>query len=306
MLPAGPAASAFSVVVLTPHTGRVGIYAVTGSASGMGAAVVAKLRDQGHTVVDVDIRDAAVLADLSSASGRRVAASAVLAACGGTLDGAVLAAGLGPTPGAERLITEVNYFGVVDLLETWRPALAAATRAKVVVFSSNSTTTVPAVPGRAVRALLDGDAEKALRTYRLLGPAGPPMAYAASKIAVSRWVRRHAVTQAWAGAGIRLNALAPGAILTPMLERQLATPAEARNIRRFPVPIGGFGNPDHLADWVVFMLSDSADFLCGSVVFVDGGSDAYYRCDDWPRAVPARRLPSYLWRTRQFLRRSRS
>ena len=80
---------------------------------------------------------------------------------------------------------------------------------------------------RAVRALLAGDAQKALQTYRFLGPAGPPMAYAASKIAVSRWVRRNATTQGWAGAGIRLNALAPGAIMTPLLERQLATPAEA-------------------------------------------------------------------------------
>lgn len=272
----------------------------------MGAAVVAKLRGTGNTVIEVDIKNAAVLADLSTPAGRRDAAKAVLEACGGRLDGAVLAAGLGPTKGAERLITEVNYFGVVELLEAWLPALAAADRAKVVVFSSNSTTTVPVVPGRAVRALLAGDADKAVRTYQLLGTVGPPMAYAASKIAVSRWVRRHAVTAEWAGAGIRLNALAPGAILTPLLERQLATPAEARNIRRFPVPIGGFGDPAQLADWVVFMLSDSADFLCGSVVFVDGGSDAFYRSDDWPRAVPARGLPSYLWRTRQFLRRSRS
>jgi NAD(P)-dependent dehydrogenase (short-subunit alcohol dehydrogenase family) len=272
----------------------------------MGAAVVAKLKGAGHKVIEVDIKNAAVLADLSTAAGRRDAAKAVLEACDGRLDGAVLAAGLGPTKGAERLITEVNYFGVVELLDAWRPALAAADRAKVVVFSSNSTTTVPVVPGRAIRALLAGDADKAVRTYQMLGPAGPPMAYAASKIAVSRWVRRHAVTAEWAGAGIRLNALAPGAILTPLLERQLATPAEARNIRRFPVPIGGFGDPGQLADWVVFMLSDSADFLCGSVVFVDGGSDAFYRSDDWPRAVPARGLPSYLWRTRQFLKRSRS
>lgn len=271
----------------------------------MGSAVVERLTARGHTVIGVDIKDADIPADLSTAAGRRSAADAAIQACGGRMDGAVLAAGLGPTKGAERMITEVNYFGVVDLLQAWRPALAAADRAKVVVFSSNSTTTVPAVPGRAVRALLAGDAEKALRTYRLLGPAAPPMAYAASKIAVSRWVRRHAVTAQWAGSGIRLNALAPGAIMTPMLQRQLATPAEARQIRRFPVPIGGFGDAGQLADWVVFMLSDSADFLCGSVVFVDGGSDAYFRADDWPRPVPVRGLPSYLLRTREFIRRSR-
>lgn len=269
----------------------------------MGQAVVERLRGHGHSVIQVDVKSADVVADLSTVTGRRGASDAVLAACDGRLDGAVLAAGLGPTPGAEEMITQVNYFGVVDLLQAWRPALAAAGRAKVVVFSSNSTTTVPVVPGRAIRALLNGDAEKALRAYRFFGPASPPMAYAASKIAVSRWVRRNAVTAEWAGSGIRLNALAPGAIMTPMLERQLATPAEARNIRRFPVPIGGFGDPGQLADWVVFMLSDAADFLCGSVVFVDGGSDAYFRADDWPRAVPARGLVKYLWRTRRFAKR---
>jgi NAD(P)-dependent dehydrogenase (short-subunit alcohol dehydrogenase family) len=283
----------------------MGTYAVTGSASGMGAAVAARLRERGHTVIGVDIKDADVIADLSTPSGRRGAAADVLAACSGTLNGAVMAAGLGPTKGAERAITEVNYFGVVEPLQAWRPALACAERAKVVVFASNSTTTVPAVPGRAIRALLAGDAEKALRAYRMFGRYGPPVAYAASKIALSRWVRRNAVTAQWAGAGIRLNALAPGAIMTPMLEEQLATPSEAKVVREFPIPIGGFGDAGQLADWVVFMLSDSADFLCGSVVFVDGGSDAYFRPDDWPRAVPARRLLSYLRRTRQYAQRSR-
>lgn len=283
----------------------MGTFAVTGAASGMAKAAVEKLRAAGHTAVTVDLADADVTADLSTPAGRRGAAADVLTACSGRLDGAVLAAGLGPTPGAERMITEVNFFGVVDLLEAWRPALAAADRAKVVVFSSNSSTTVPAVPRRAVRALLAGDADRALRAYPLFGRAAPAMAYAASKIAVSRWVRRNAVTRDWAGAGIRLNALAPGAIMTPMLERQLATPQEAKRIEWFPVPIGGFGDAGQLADWVVFMVSESADFLCGSVVFVDGGSDAYFRSDDWPRAVPVWRVASYLWRARKFGERNR-
>jgi len=50
----------------------------------------------------------------------------------------------------------------------------------------------------------------------------------------------------------------------------------------------------------VFMLSDAADFLCGSVVFVDGGSDAYFRSDDWPGSVPARRLVPYLRRFKRY------
>ncbi len=260
----------------------MGGYAVTGSASGMGHAVAEKLRAAGHRVIGVDIKDADVVADLSTPKGRAAASKAVSDACDARLDGAVLAAGLGPTPGAASvpIILKVNFLGVVELAEAWRPAFTAAGNAKVVVVGSNSATTMPLVPKRAVRALLDRDvvaAERALRMFRSLAPS---MAYGASKIAVSRWVRHTAVTPLWAGSGIRLNAIAPGAIMTPLLERQLATPREAKAIHSFPVPVGGFGDPAQLADRMVFMLSDAADFLCGSVVFVDGGSDAYFRAED--------------------------
>lgn len=274
----------------------------------MGSAVASKLRAAGHTVIGVDVADSAdVVADLSTPSGRRDAAEKVLATADGHLDGAVLAAGLGPMPGRDRprLITQVNYFGVVDLLRAWRPALATADAAKVVVFSSNSTTTVPLVPRRAVRALLAGDGPAALKSLRMFGSRmAPAFAYAASKIAVSHWVRTAATSPAWIGSGIRLNAIAPGAILTPLLEKQLSTPSEARQIKSFPVPAGGYGDPSHLGDWVVFMLSDAADFLCGSVVFVDGGTDAYYRPTDWPRSVPLTSLPGYIRRMRAWKSRT--
>lgn len=264
----------------------------------MGFQAAAKLRELGHTVIGVDLKDAEVIADLSTPHGRAEAAAAVLSLAGDRLDGAVLAAGLGPGPGADRsrMIAEVNFLGVVELLEAWRPALAAAKRAKVVVLASNSTTTVPMVPGRTIRALLARDTDKAVRSLRLLGRNGSALMYAASKIAVSRWIRQHAVSTPWAGAGIRLNALAPGAILTPLLQSQLDDPREGRAVRKFPVPVGGFGDAGQLADWICFMLSDSADFLCGSIIFVDGGTDAFFRTKDWPNAVPLRGLPRYLWR----------
>ncbi|BBZ72829.1 SDR family oxidoreductase [Mycobacterium paraseoulense] len=279
----------------------MGTYAVTGSASGMGHETAQRLTSDGHTVIGVDIKDADIVADLSTPHGRKQAADGVLAASGGRLDGAVLAAGLGPSPGRERLrqIGQVNFFGVVEPLVAWRPALAAAECAKVVVVASNSATTVPLVPGRAIKALLAHDFDKALRSVRPFGPAAPTMMYAASKIAVGRWVRRHAVLPEWAGSGVRLNALAPGAIMTPLLQEQLATPRQAKAVRSFPVPVGGFGQARHMADWMCFMLSESAEFLCGSVIFVDGGTDAYFRADDWPKAPPARGLPAYLRRFRR-------
>lgn len=279
----------------------MGTYAVTGSASGMGHETARRLKADGHTVIGVDIRGADIVADLSTPHGREQAADGVLAAADGKLDGAVLAAGLGPSPGRERLrqIGQVNYFGVVEPLVAWRPALAAAESAKVVVVGSNSSTTVPLVPRRTVKALLADDADKALRSVRPFGPAASTMMYAASKIAVSRWVRRHAVLPEWAGSGVRVNVLAPGAIMTPLLQEQLANPRQAKAVRSFPVPLGGFGQAGHMADWMCFMLSESAEFLCGSVIFVDGGTDAYFRADDWPKAPPAHGLPGYLRRFRR-------
>jgi NAD(P)-dependent dehydrogenase (short-subunit alcohol dehydrogenase family) len=278
----------------------VGTYAVTGARSGMGRAVVDRLVAAGHTVITVDLSDADVVADLSEAGGRRRAAEEVLAACDGRLDGAVMAAGIGPVPGREmpRRILDVNYLGSVELLNTWRPALAASGEARVVVITSNSATVVPAVPGRAVDALLSGDGERAAAAVARYRRQAPTMAYAASKVALSRWVRRQAVTAAWAGEGIRLNALAPGAVRTPLLEAQLNDPQQAKQLKRFPIPLGEYGDPGDIAEWVVFMLGPSARSLCGSVVFVDGGSDAWFRADDWPRPVPVRAIRRYLKRMR--------
>ncbi|OLT43162.1 NAD-dependent epimerase [Saccharomonospora sp. CUA-673] len=268
----------------------------------MGLATADALRAAGHTVVGVDLRDADVVADLSTVEGRRFASQEVLRRSGGRLDGAVLAAGLGPMPRREHDIARVNYLGVVDLLAAWRAALAETGAAKVVVVGSNSTTVTPLVPRRSVRALLAGDPDRAVRAVRMFRTGAAPMIYAASKLAVSRWVRRTAVTPAWAGAGIRLNVLAPGAVRTPLLERQLDSPS-ARAVAGFPVPAGNYGDPALLATWMTFMLSDAADFLVGSVVLVDGGSDAYLRPDAWPRPVPAVGLVGYIRRMAAFRRR---
>lgn len=279
----------------------MGVYALTGSASGMGAASAAKLSAAGHQVIGVDIQQADIVADLSTSAGRSQAVADILVASEGRLDGVVAAAGVGPLPDLTKMpaIAEINYLGVVELLSGLRPALAKAEKAKVVVYSSNSTTTTPGVPRRAIRALLDGDVDKAVRAVKIFGKMAPSM-YAASKVAVSHWVRRTAVTPEWAGAGIRLNALAPGAVMTPLLAKQLSTPDEAKNIESFPVPIGGYGDTDQLGEWTAFMLSDAADFLCGSVVFVDGGSDAWYRADEWPLPPRLWALPAYLKRSKAF------
>lgn len=275
-------------------TGETKTYVVTGSASGMGAQVAARLRADGHRVIGVDLRAAEVQADLSTPQGRAEALAAVTAALAGPLDGMVLAAGLGPGKGRERMIVEVNLLGAIELLEGLRPALAAAGSAKVVVFGSNSTTSTPLVPRRILTLLARRDTAGAARLLRLYGPLGGAIAYATSKIAVSRWCRRAAVTAQWAGAGIGLNLIAPGPVLTPLLKSQLDGQT-GKQVRSFPVPARRYGTVEQLADWTLMMLSPAADFMVGSVVTVDGGTEALLRPDAWPSPLPLRAMPRMLW-----------
>ncbi|WP_132992878.1 SDR family oxidoreductase [Gordonia zhaorongruii] len=272
----------------------MGVYVVTGSASGMGQAVTLRLRADGHTVVGVDLAGAEVDADLSTSEGRSAAIGLLLEKVDGPLDGAVMAAGMGPKRGRERMLVEVNVLGVTDLLEALRPKLAAAAKAKVVVFGSNSTTSTPFVPRMAIKRLVDGDAEGATRILKRRGSLSGPASYAASKIAVARWVRRICVTPEWAGEGIRMNVIAPGPVMTPLLAGQLKS-STASQVKSFPVPIREYGTPEQLAEWVMTMLSPAADFMVGTVVTVDGGTEALLRPDDWPARLPLRLLPRMGW-----------
>jgi len=85
---------------------------------------------------------------------------------------------------------------------------------------------------------------------------------------------------------------------------ELDDPKLAPAIKSFPVPTGGFGTSDGIAEWVMLMLSPAADFLCGSVIFVDGGTDGYFRSDDWPRAVPLSGLRRYMRLSNEFASRA--
>ncbi|MFN3866360.1 MAG: SDR family oxidoreductase [Demequina sp.] len=277
----------------------MGTYVVTGAASGMGRATADRLRADGHEVIGVDLAGAEVSADLSTPGGRAACVAEVLDLCDGSLDGAVAAAGLGGVPGRDRLIMAVNMLGVCEVLEALQPALARAGSAKVVVVSSNSTTLTPLVPAALVRALLARDLDRAMRVLRIFGKRSAPFAYAGSKLAVARWVRRTAVRDDWAGAGIRLNAIAPGIVQTPLLDEQIAA-GEKDAVEGLPVPVRRRGTAGEMAEWITFLLSPAADFLCGAVVFVDGGTDAYFRPDDWPASSGPAGVSNYLRRTRAW------
>jgi NAD(P)-dependent dehydrogenase (short-subunit alcohol dehydrogenase family) len=248
--------------------------ALTGCASGIGRALRSKLEASGKTVVGIDLRDADVVADLSADAGRRSAVRAVLAACGGKLEGLVACAGIGPASGSSPQIVSINYFGAVEVLDGLRDALVAGAPASAVAVSSNSATTVGALPEDLVAAMLDGDEGSARWAVE---DVSPTVAYAASKLALARAVRRRA--PAWAKSGVRLNAIAPGAIDTPLLQETLADAELGPLVRDFPIPQQRFGKPAEIADAIAFLLGPDSAFCCGTVLFVDGGTDALVRPD---------------------------
>jgi NAD(P)-dependent dehydrogenase (short-subunit alcohol dehydrogenase family) len=253
---------------------------VTGSASGMGAATVAQLEADGQRVIGVDRHDAAVVADLSTPEGRSDAISAVQQMTDGSIDGLVTWAGVaGLTDVAGGLVVSVNYFGTVELVHALRPLLAAGDTPSAVVVSSNSTTCQPGIPQSLIDKCLAGDEADARAEGEQVGAL---LAYPATKVAVARWARRNATTKDWAGAGITLNAIAPGAIETPMLQATRDDATIGRFIDAFPMPVGRKGTAAELADFVCFLLGPRARFCCGSVFFVDGGTDALLRPDSVP------------------------
>lgn len=249
--------------------------ALTGSASGIGAAIRRQLEDTGARVIGVDLQSAEVVADLATPAGRNAAIEAIACASGGQLDGLVTCAGVGPDFEPRATTVALNYFGAQTLFAGLRDLLAAGSRGAAVVISSNSSA-LPGMETPLVAACLAGDEAEA---RRLAGELDGQRVYAGSKLALTRWMRREA--PAWAQAGVRLNAVAPGAVLTPLLARGLDHPDYGPAIRGFPIPAGGFGTPEQIATVVLFLLGPGAAFCYGSVVFADGGTDALVRPDSY-------------------------
>lgn len=101
------------------------------------------------------------------------------------------------------------------------------------------------------------------------GPRVP--AYAASKGAIVQLTKSLAV--AWAAEGIRVNAIAPGWIATPLTQSLQDDPARSAGLID-RTPMKRWGKPEELAPLVLFLCSESASFMTGAVVPIDGGYSA--------------------------------
>ena len=247
------------------------VTAVSGSASGIGAAVCAALRAAGHQIIGIDRANAEVIADLSTAEGRQTAVEAVLARCDGVLDGLVCCAGVGVTL-PSSVIVAVNPFGVTPLRDGLAAALARGEPgAAQIVGSVAATHADDSQP--MVEAMLAGDEPRALALANELNQ--PQIAYSGSKYAVTRYARQKAVE--WGGRGLRLNVVAPGAVETPLHQASKDDPRFGEVVRNFVAPLGRAGQPAEIAALIAFLQSPQASFIHGSVMFVDGGMDAMVR-----------------------------
>jgi len=251
------------------------LIAITGSKSGIGAATVALLRERGHRIIGVDIDGADITADLSRPEGRTAAVAAVLERCGGVLDGLVLCAGLGPVVKPQTKIAAVNYFGAVAMLDGLRGALERGSSPAAVVISSVSSVQVTWETNAIGPALEAGDEAQVAAVLAGAGDYAGHVAYAGSKNALTVAVRRRVVE--WGKVGVRLNAVAPGVVETPLLQAGLADPLYGPAISNFVAPIGRRARPQEIAAMIEFLLGPGASYVHGAQFFVDGGVDAMSR-----------------------------
>lgn len=252
------------------------VYAMTGGATGIGAELKRQLRQQGHQVISVDIKEGDIIADLSTGEGRQAAVDGIRELAPHGLDGFIPCAGLPPVAKPLSLIAQVNYFAVVATVEGLRD-LIAKKRGSVLLVASNSAPMI-GTDDPFVQACLEGDEAAACAEIET---RDGHTAYAGSKRAITIWMRRNVVE--YAGGGVRMNAVAPGITMTPLTEQVYADEELGQAMKQFGemVPWGGTAQPEQIANVMRFMLSEEADFVCGSIFFVDGGSDAMLRSDDF-------------------------
>jgi NAD(P)-dependent dehydrogenase (short-subunit alcohol dehydrogenase family) len=253
-------------------------YAVTGAASGIGKATAELLVEQGHTVIGTDIRDAEIVADLSTTAGRDHLVQEVTRISGGTIDAVLAVAGLA-TPTAATVA--VNYYGTVATLEALRPLLLESPAPRAVAVSSMAAIFPP--DDALLNELLDGTEAAAMARAAELQAGGQEqgsLIYGTSKRALSRWIRRQAPTQDWAAASIPLNAVSPGVVYTPMTADITSDAASAAQVAAMvPMPLNGFFEPRGVATLLAWLTSEDNAHLCGQIIYIDGGSDAVLRGD---------------------------
>jgi NAD(P)-dependent dehydrogenase (short-subunit alcohol dehydrogenase family) len=240
---------------------------VTGAASGIGLATVGRLAAEGARLVCVDIdqtkgravADEAgglfVGADVSNeADVRRMCQQAMDAY--GRIDISFHNAGISPPEDDSILDTD---------LAAWR-------RVQEVNLTSVYLCCKYVIP--YMRRQGKGSIINTASFVALMGAATSQISYTASKGGVLAMSRELGVQ--FAREGIRVNALCPGPVSTPLLQELFANDPEKAARRLVHIPMGRFAEPEEIAAAVVFLASDDASFITAASFIVDGGISGAY------------------------------
>ncbi len=240
---------------------------VTGGAGGIGAATCRRLASEGARVVVVDVGADAAGALAEELGGLAVTADvtspednermyALTVERYGRVDVAFHNAGISPPDDDSILETG---------LEAWR-------RVQDVNLTSVYLGCKAVLPHMLEQG--SGSIVNTASFVATLGAATSQISYTASKGGVLAMTRELGVQ--FARSGIRVNALSPGPVATPMLMELFAKDPERAQRRLVHVPLGRFAEPEEIAAAVAFLASDDASFITASNFLVDGGITGAY------------------------------
>ncbi|MEZ2390605.1 coniferyl-alcohol dehydrogenase [bacterium RCC_150] len=244
-------------------------FVVTGAASGMGNATASKLIKEGAEVYSLDRNEpvAPVTAHFPVDLSDPGSIDEVIQQLGGGWDGLMNIAGVPGGKLPNDFVFSVNFLGLRHLTEGLTPVLNPA--GVVINVSSNGDVMWPTRKETHEQLMATASFNEGLEWYRRVQPDGK--AYNFSKEAVSYYTLTQAIP--FAQKGLRINAVCPGMTNTPIIGDFINVMSEDR-VERIKNLIGGWAEPEDIADVIVFLATDEARFVNGQTIDVDGGLKA--------------------------------